>query len=156
MKNYKQFTFIHFFLLLIVTLSCNTIHAIDFDFVDIEGQSHQLSDYKGQWVLANFWATWCPPCRRELPDLSDFHTENDNVVVIGINYEPEISNQRLKEFVDLYLISYPMTRVNDNIIDVLGEPRGLPTSILINAQGDVVKKISGSVTLRRLNKIIAK
>jgi len=142
------------FLLLILLFLSSTVSAIDFSFTDTEGESHTLSQYKGKWVLVNFWATWCPPCRKEIPDLSDFHLENEDAVVIGVNYEPGLKDERLKKFIDLYLVSYPITRVNDEIIEALGEPRGLPTSILIDPQGNVAKKITGMVTQRRLNQLI--
>ncbi len=132
----------------------SNIFAVDFSFVDTEDETHKLSQYKGQWVVVNFWATWCPPCRKEIPDLSDFHLEYDDAVVIGVNYEPGLSDERLEKFVALYLMSYPVTRVNDEIIAALGEPRGLPTSILIDPQGNIAKKITGMVDERRLNKII--
>ncbi len=133
----------------------STAFAVDFSFTDTEGETHKLSQYKGKWVLVNFWATWCPPCRKEIPDLSDFHLDNEDAVVIGVNYEPGLKDERLKKFIALYLVSYPITRVNDEIIDALGEPRGLPTSILIDQEGNVAKKITGMVTERRLNKLIA-
>ncbi len=132
------------------------VYAVDFSFTDTEGQSHTLSEYKGKWVLVNFWATWCPPCRKEIPDLSDFHLESDDAVVIGVNYEPGLKDERLMKFIELYLVTYPVTRVNDEIIEAIGEPRGLPTSILIDPQGNVAKKITGMLTHVRLKKIIAK
>ncbi|MCU7940218.1 MAG: TlpA family protein disulfide reductase [gamma proteobacterium symbiont of Bathyaustriella thionipta] len=128
--------------------------AVDFSFTDMENESHQLSQYKGKWVLVNFWATWCPPCRKEIPDLSDFHLEHDDAVVLGVNYEPGLKDERLKKFIALYLVAYPVTRVNGEIINALGEPRGLPTSILIDPQGNIAKRISGMVDERRLNTII--
>ena len=142
------------FIFIVCSLASQSIFAIDFSFKDLDGESYQLSQYKGKWVLVNFWATWCPPCRKEIPDLSDFHLENDDAVVIGVNYEPGVKDDRLKKFAELYLVSYPITRANDEIIAALGEPRGLPTSILINPKGDVVKTITGMVDDRRLNKII--
>jgi len=132
----------------------SNVFAVDFSFTDTEDETHKLSQYKGQWVVVNFWATWCPPCRKEIPDLSDFHLEHDDAVVIGVNYEPGLSDERLEKFVALYLMSYPVTRVNDEIIAALGQPRGLPTSILIDPQGNIAKKITGMVDDRRLNKII--
>ena len=128
--------------------------SIDFNYEDLEGNSHRLSQDKGKWIVVNFWATWCPPCRKEIPDLSDFHLENDDAIVIGVNYEQGISDERLKKFAELYLVSYPITRMNDEIVDAIGEPRGLPTSILINPEGDVVKKFTGMVSDRILNKFI--
>ena len=134
----------------------STASAVDFSFTDTEGETHKLSQYNGKWVLVNFWATWCPPCRKEIPDLSDFHMEHDDAVVIGVNYEPGLKDERLKKFIALYLVTYPITRVNDEIINALGEPRGLPTSILIDPQGNIAKKITGMVDDRRLNTIIEK
>lgn len=145
-----------FFLIAISLLIVSTpVVAIDFDFTDLTGEKHKLSDYKGKWVIVNFWATWCPPCRHELPDLSDYHLEHDDVVVIGVNYEPGVKDERLKKFTEVYLITYPITRVNDDIINELGEPRGLPTSIIISPEGDIAKRITGMVDERSLDKMIS-
>ncbi len=142
-------------LFVVLMIFSPALWAVDFAFTDTEGKAHKLSQYKGKWVLVNFWATWCPPCRKEIPDLSDFHLENEDAMVIGVNYEPGLKDERLKKFMALYLVSYPMTRVNDEIINALGEPRGLPTSFLIDPKGNVMKKITGMVSDRSLNKIIA-
>ncbi len=150
MKQIYSFIYIVLCLMLFNT----SASALDFKFTDLEGEKHSLSDYKGKWVLVNFWATWCPPCRKEIPDLSDFHLETDDAVVIGVNYEPGIKDEKLKKFVDLYLISYPVTRVNEAIIQALGEPRGLPTSILISPEGKIARRVTGMTDGRRINKMI--
>ena len=144
-----------FLLLIVLSIFSNNVFCIDFSYEDLEGENHQLSQDKGKWVLVNFWATWCPPCRKEIPDLSDFHLESEDAIVIGVNYEQGISDKKLKKFVELYLVSYPITRMNAEIAEALGEPRGLPTSILINPDGDVVKKFTGMISGRTLNKFIA-
>lgn len=144
-----------FFIAISLLIVSSPVVAVDFDFTDLTGEKHKLSDYKGKWVIVNFWATWCPPCRHELPDLSDYHLEHDDVVVIGVNYEPGVKDERLKKFTDVYLITYPITRVNDDIIDELGEPRGLPTSIIISPAGDIAKRITGMVDERSLDKMIS-
>lgn len=146
-----------FFKYLFISLMLFSVpsYAVNFNFTDIEGEQHNLSDYQGKWVLVNFWATWCPPCRHEIPDLSDFHLETEDAVVIGVNYEPGLKDKKLTKFIDVYLISYPVTRVNQGIIDALGEPRGLPTSILITPEGKIAKRITGMVDGRKINKIIA-
>ncbi len=145
----------HILLLTALILISPNLLAIDFSYEDLEGESHKLSQDKGKWILVNFWATWCPPCRKEIPDLSDFHLETDDAIVIGVNYEQGISDEKLKKFAELYLVSYPITRMNSEIEKALGEPRGLPTSILINPEGDVVKKFTGMVSDRTLNRYIA-
>jgi len=153
-KYITRLNALKFFLLACLLVTSSAVLAIDFSFKDHEGEAHKLSQYKGKWVVVNFWATWCPPCRKEIPDLSDLHLENEDAVVIGVNYEPGLSDKALEKFIALYLVSYPVTRVNDEIIDALGEPRGLPTSILIDPQGNVAKTITGMVTERRLNQLI--
>ena len=155
MKKRIKNRFIQVPLLLIsLVLFSSSASAVDFSFIDTEGKSHKLSQYQGKWVVVNFWATWCIPCRKEIPDLSDFHSENDDAVVIGVNYEPGLKDARLKKFMALYLVSYPVTRVNDEIIEALGEPRGFPTTILIDPQSNVVKKHFGIITDRGLNEMI--
>ncbi len=153
LKRFFINTFVNTLFLSMVFFSLSA-NAVNFNFTDLEGQKHSLSDYKGKWVLVNFWATWCPPCRHEIPDLSDYHLEHDDAVVIGVNYEPGLTDEKLKKFIDVYLVSYPVSRVNQEIIDALGEPRGLPTSILISPEGDIAKRITGMVDEKRINKII--
>ena len=65
---------------------CLPLSALAGDFVleDMQGETHHLSDYRGKWVLVNFWATWCPPCLSEIPELSRLHNSHKDLVVIGI------------------------------------------------------------------------
>ncbi|RKZ93503.1 MAG: TlpA family protein disulfide reductase, partial [Gammaproteobacteria bacterium] len=74
------------FLLLILLFLSSTVSAVDFSFTDTEGESHTLSQYKGKWVLVNFWATWCPPCRREMPDFIEVYKQykDKDFIVIGV------------------------------------------------------------------------
>ena len=72
----------------------------DFTLPDIDGRAHSLSDYRGKWVLVNYWATWCPPCLEELPELEVFHTNAEGkAVVLGVNME-EIDEPQLRAFVE--------------------------------------------------------
>src|SRR5210317_1251058 len=83
---------------------------VDFTLKDLYGKSVSLSDFRGKWVIVNYWATWCPPCLDEIPDLVSLYEDNlDSVVVLGVNYE-EVNQAYLKEFVDSHLISYPVVR----------------------------------------------
>jgi thiol-disulfide isomerase/thioredoxin len=70
----------------------NARASVDFSMSGIDGKEYRLSDFKGKWVLVNFWATWCPPCLEEMPELEIFHSrhKDSNAVVIGVNYETEI------------------------------------------------------------------
>ena len=84
---------------------------VDYSLPDVNGKKHSLADYKGKWVIVNYWATWCPPCQEEIPDLVEFHDrhKDDDAVVIGINFE-DIGEEQLSAFVDSFLISYPILR----------------------------------------------
>jgi len=93
----------------LLVLSSLKARAVEYQLPDLNGQTQSLDQYRGKWVIVNYWATWCGSCIREIPDLVALHKQNKNVVVVGINFE-EINNERLKGFVGAYDISYPVWR----------------------------------------------
>lgn len=108
--------------------------APDFALSDFQGREIRLSEFRGTPVLLNFWATWCPPCRKEMPELQAFHEQyGDRIAVLGINWEQSPSDAR--SFLDKHGITYP------NLLDRQGKVfveyglTGLPTSFWIDAQG---------------------
>ncbi|GAB6042756.1 TlpA family protein disulfide reductase [Endothiovibrio diazotrophicus] len=122
---------------------------------DIEGVTHHLADYRGKWVVVNFWATWCPPCLEELPELVAFHDAHaaKDAVVLGVNAE-DVAVERLRQFVDDYLISYPVLTDPVPAERALGRLRGLPTTVLLSPTGEVVFRHAGAVTQRALERMI--
>lgn len=131
--------------------------AKDFALTDLEGKTHRLSDYRGKWVLVNYWATWCPPCREELPELESFYSaEPDKVVVLGVNME-DVDRDRLKAFVEEQFLSFPILLAGgepgrDKLI---GPITGLPTSYLIAPDGKVVARQVGPLTADAIRDFIA-
>ncbi|HWT17013.1 MAG TPA: TlpA disulfide reductase family protein [Patescibacteria group bacterium] len=105
-----------------------------------------LAKQRGKWVLVNFWATWCSPCLKEIPDFSQFDVARDDVVVIGLAFE-EIELPDLRAFLKDHPASYPIARIDvfdpPKDFDV---PRGLPTSWLIAPDGTVAEKYLGPIT----------
>ncbi|MDX1654198.1 MAG: TlpA disulfide reductase family protein, partial [Candidatus Competibacteraceae bacterium] len=91
-------------LLLVPTLAWAT-QTVDFQLPGLDGQPVKLSDYRGRWVVLNFWATWCPPCLEEMPELEAFH-RSDSAVVVGVNFET-VDREVLADFVADLAISYP-------------------------------------------------
>ena len=122
-------------------------HASGFSLEDIQGNTHRLEDYRGKWVLVNFWATWCPPCLSEIPELNslhDAHKDND-LVVIGIAIDSG-SSRKIADFSRAHGISYPVVMGNRKIAAQIGEMDVLPTSFLYSPNGEQVSYQAGEVT----------
>ena len=85
--------------------------AVDYELPDVNGQLRSLDQYRGKWVIVNYWATWCGTCIKELPDLVSMHEGNKDkdIVVIGINFE-SIENDRLRAFLAERSIPYTVLR----------------------------------------------
>lgn len=129
---------------------------VDFTLSDMEGVEHKLSDYQGKWVVVNYWATWCPPCLTEIPELVDFHEEHkdQDAVVLGVNFE-DISLNGLKQFSEEYFMNYPVLRTTPGPNSALGPIPGLPTTYLVSPTGEVVARQVGPITAKRINDFIA-
>ena len=119
--------------------------AGDFALEDLQGKTHRLSDYRGKWVLVNFWATWCPPCLSEIPELSALHNSHKDLVVIGIAMDYS-SAKSVADFARTHGISYPIVLGNRKIAAGIGELDVLPTSYLYSPTGEQVSSQAGEVT----------
>lgn len=108
--------------------------AKGFAFTDSTGKKLTLADYKGKWVLINFWATWCPPCLKEIPDLVSLYESRKDVMVIGIAMDYQNPKTVLK-FVDSLSISYPIVLGDRKIAAQIGPVSMLPTTYLFDPAG---------------------
>jgi len=128
----------------------------DFSLPDLDGHTHSLSDYRGKWVLVNYWATWCPPCLEELPELEVFHdTAKGKAIVLGVNME-SIEKGRLRTFVEQQFLSYPILLAGEQPrrTELIGPVDGLPTSYLVSPTGEVVARQVGQITADAINSFI--
>jgi len=142
----------------ILLMMCVTLQvkAVEYELPDTDGQIQSLEQYKGKWLIVNYWATWCGTCMQELPELIDFHENNKDhdAVVVGINFE-SIETDRLKEFVSNKSIPYTVLSSNPVRTTPLGQVPALPTTYIINPQGKVVAGEIGIVTRENLETYIA-
>jgi len=142
------------FLLALIATAPAFAEQVDFTLPDIEGKAVSLSDYRGKWVVVNYWATWCPPCLEEIPELVSLHEENtDKLVVLGVSFE-EVNNDYLKEFVDSHMMTYPVMRTDPMPSTILGPVSGLPTTYIISPQGERVARQEGPVTQAEVEQYI--
>jgi len=130
--------------------------AAGFSFQDTQGKSHSLAGYKGKWVLVNFWATWCPPCLEEIPDLIALHDKHKDkdLVVLGVAMDYRNPKQ-VKDFADQMFISYPVILGTQESAAQVGTISGLPTTYLYNPQGKMVAYNVGALTRQAVESYMA-
>lgn len=120
--------------------------APDFTLKSFEGKTVKLSDYKGKVVIIDFWATWCPPCRKGIPDLISIQNDfKEDVVIIGISLDGEKTIKDVPGFVKSYGINYPIVYGDEKVVAAYGGIEGIPTAFVIDKKGNVVDKHVGLV-----------
>jgi len=120
----------------------------------LDGKPFDLAQHRGKWVIVNYWATWCAPCIKEMPEISDFVKTHKNVEAIGLAFE-DTDKAEVAAFVQKHPVSYPIAQVD--VIDPpkdFDPPKGLPTTYLIKPDGTLAPPIVGGVDKVKLAKLI--
>jgi len=135
----------------------HSLKSIDFSLPNLKGQEQNFSQWQGKVILLNFWATWCPPCRREMPDFIDVYEQykNKDFVVIGVGIDDE---EKIARFVKHLNVSYPILVGGRSAMSVsyqYGNSSGaLPYSIVIDKQGIVRYRAGGLISKKKLLSLI--
>lgn len=118
--------------------------APDFELTDLAGNSISRSGLKGKVVLLDFWATWCPPCRAEVPHFKELHDEyaDQGLEIVGVSVD-EGGEAVVRPFVEANGIEYATAMSNDEIVRAFGGIRGIPTTFMIDKEGRISRKYVG-------------
>jgi thiol-disulfide isomerase/thioredoxin len=120
----------------------------------LRGGEVSLSEFRGKWLVLNYWATWCTPCRKEIPDLSALHEARDDIVVLGLAFE-DTEMEVFDEFLEEFHPSYPLLRVDVYAPpEPFGAPKALPTTIILNPRGYPVKTFLGPITRQDIESFV--
>ena len=139
-------SFIVVFLLSLVPLVVSADDSFDYQLHDLEGRLHKVSDHRGKWLVINFWATWCAPCLKELPELERFYQQNkDSAQLWGVTFE-DSDKASIVEFVERLGITFPILGYGEDPLTGYGEVRVLPTTFLINPEGLFQHRFEGPIT----------
>ncbi|MCY9657166.1 TlpA disulfide reductase family protein [Paenibacillus chondroitinus] len=133
--------------------------APDFELQSLEGKPVKLSDFKGKKVLLNFWATWCPPCRTEMPHMEKFYKEfqNADTVVLAVNLTmTEKSADDVPKFVDAFGLTFPVVKDEKGEVSGNYEVMAYPTSYIIDSQGIIRDKFQGAINYEIMRKSFSK
>lgn len=140
--------------LLSLTVTSPWARPLDFSLPGLNSQPVKLADYRGRWVIVNFWASWCSPCLLEMPELQAFYeAQRARATVIGVNFEDRSANE-VRVFTDQLAITFPIALSAGNPVPGF-ELKGLPTTFLISPDGKLVDTHLGPVNAEMLTERLA-
>lgn len=130
--------------------------APDFTLKTLSGESYTLSDLKGKKVILNFWATWCPPCKEEMPHLQEYYekyAEEENVEIIGVNLTyTDGSRETIQHFIDSYELTFPILLMEEDKLSSTYQVLTIPSTFMIDSKGRIQHHIVGPLNQKALKK----
>ena len=130
----------------------------DFELTTITGETFNLSDYKGKKVILNFWTSWCPPCKEEMPHMEKYYQKNkvsQNVEIIAVNMTTSDRVNAVEKFVNAYELTFPIPLDKDGNVMKAYEIIYLPETYILNSDGIIAHHIRGPVNEKLLNELMS-
>lgn len=115
------------------------------DFYDTEGNGYQLSDFEGRYQVINYWATWCAPCIKEIPELIELDENHDNIVVFGVNFDGPEPEEMARQ-IERMKITFPVYQHDPWQRLGIDKPEVLPTTVIVAPSGQVIDTLIGPQT----------
>lgn len=131
--------------------------APDFELQSLDGKTIKLSSLRGKKVIVNFWATWCPPCRQEMPEMEEFYSKhkNEGVEILAVNLtQAEKSRADVPEFIEEYGITFPILMDEKGNTGQLYNVSSIPATFIIDTQGVIQQEIVGPMTYNWMKKTL--
>lgn len=125
------------------------------EFSLLNGEQKNLSDYRGNWLVVNFWAEWCPPCLEEIPELNLLAQENDNIQVLGVSFD-KLPNDELSALSKKLDIQYPVVATDPMPYLPMERPLSLPASYIVTPKGEIMGPLMGKVDRHKIVELIGK
>ena len=147
----------HLFTLMLLVAASWSAHSQEnagYQLKDLDGVVHKVSDLKGKFLVMNFWATWCPPCIKEMPELENFYQNHrDTAEVWGVSFEMT-EPADIKSFVEKLNVTYPLLGNGQEPKTGFGTVKVLPTTFIIDRDGKFLHRFEGPITERDIVDII--
>lgn len=121
-----------------------TLPLIDFELKNLSGETKKLSDYKGQFIFLNFWATWCGPCRSEMPSMEAVYQElkSDGFTIVAVDLGEKKST--VQKFADEFDLTFPILLDESNLVGSMYNAQSIPTTYLIGRDGNIIGRAVGA------------
>lgn len=133
--------------------------APDFELSKLDGTKVKLSDLKGKKVIVNFWATWCGPCQREMPDMQEFYNKyQKDVEILAVNYtasEGTDGKEKVRKFAEEKGVTFPILLDTDIKVTTTYKVITIPTSYFVDTKGVIQDKFIGPMTVQEMEKRVA-
>ncbi len=132
------------------------IAAIDFKLTDLSGKDVSLSDFKGKKIFLNFWASWCPPCKAEMPDIEKLYgqTKDSDLIILAVNIGED--SKTVKSFIDNNKYNFTILLDSNQSIAAEYNITAIPTSFFIDKEGNIISTIKGGMSFEQMQEHISK